>query len=88
VIAEMISDRIRMRMEKSTIARRSGASSSTISTNSPPMGAGPITRITSVSPQTSVWKASVIARCQGMLRMSISCATGRRTTSDAASRRR
>jgi hypothetical protein len=72
VIAEMISDRIRMRMEKSTIALRSGASSSTISTKSPPMGAGPTTRITSASVQMSVSKASMMARCHGMSRMSIS----------------
>jgi len=51
------------------------------------MGAGPTTRITSASTQTSVWNASMIARCQGMLRMSMSCVTGRRT-SEAASRRR
>ena len=59
-------------MEKSTIALRSGASSATISTNSPPMGAGPTTRITSVSAQKSVSKASMMAPCQDMCRTSMS----------------
>ena len=59
-------------MEKSTIALRSGASSITISTNSPPIGAGPTTRITSLSTQNSVSNASMMARCQGMSRMSMS----------------
>jgi hypothetical protein len=75
-----------MRMENSTIALRSGASSTTISTNSP-MGAGPTTRITSLSTQIRVSKASMMARCQGMSRMSTTwlIAGG---TSEAASRRR
>ena len=57
---------------ESTIALRSGASSSTISTNSPPIGAGPTTRITSLSAQNSVSNASMMARCHDMSRMSMS----------------
>ena len=76
-----------MRMEKSTIALRSGASSITISTNSPPMGAGPTTRITSLSVQNSVSNASMMARCQGMSRMSMSWSIAG-GISEAASRRR
>ena len=76
-----------MRMEKFTIALRSGASSSTISTNSPPMGAGPTTRITSASVQTSVSKASTMARCHDISRISISWLTAGGMFS-AASRRR
>jgi hypothetical protein len=83
----MISDRIKMRMEKFTIAVRSGASSSTISTNSPPMGAGPTTRMTSASAHTRVAKASTMARCHDMSRMSISWVTAG-GLSVAASRRR
>ena len=45
----MISDSSRMLPEKRSIASRSGPSSITISTKSPPLGAGPTTRITSSS---------------------------------------
>ena len=76
-----------MRPEKSSIALRSGASSSTISTNSPPIGAGPTTRITSASLEKSVSKASMMARCHNMWRMSISCLTAGGML-PAASRRR
>ncbi len=72
MIPEMISERNRMRTEKSTIARRSGFSSITISTNSPPIGAGPTTRITSFSWLSNVANASMMARCHGMSRMSMS----------------
>ena len=86
-MAEMISDRIKMRTENCTIALRSGASSSTISTNSPPMGAGPTTRMTSASAHRNVSKASMMARCHDMSRMSMSwlIAGG---MSETASRRR
>ena len=51
------------------------------------MGAGPTTRMTSLSTQISVSNASMMARCHGMSRMSMSwlMAGG---ISEAASRRR
>ena len=73
-------------MENSTIALRSGASSSTISTNSP-IGAGPTTRITSLSTQIRVSNASKMARCHGMSRMSMSWLIVGGISEDASRRR-
>ena len=54
-----------MLVEKRSIAWRSGASSITISRKSPPIGAGPTTRMTSLSLHNSVSNASTMARCHG-----------------------
>ena len=69
---EMTSDSSRMLNEKRSMAWRSGASSITISRKSPPIGAGPTTRITSLSLDNSVSKASKMARYHDTLRMSMS----------------
>ena len=69
---EISSDSSRMLTEKPSMALRNGTSSTMISMNSPPIGAGPTTRITSLSVDNSVSKASMVARDQEMLRMSIS----------------
>ena len=54
------------------MAWRSGASSSTISRKSPPIGAGPTTRMTSLSLDSSVSNASTMARNHDTSRMSMS----------------
>ena len=87
MIPEISSDSNRMFQEKISIFSRSGFSSSTISTNSPPIGAGPTTRMTSASLQSSVSKASMMARYQRTSRMSM-CWSTAGGVSVAASRRR
>ena len=72
---EMTSDSSMMLIENRRMAWRSGASSSTISRKSPPIGAGPTTRMTSWSLDSSVSNASTMARNHDTLRMSMSWST-------------
>ena len=86
---EMISDSSRMLTEKRSIAWRSGASSSTISTKSPPIGAGPTTRMHVVvaAHEERLERVDDGAVPDDTSRMSMSCCTigG---ISETASRRR
>ena len=69
---ETKSDNSRIVTEYRSIALRNSTSSMTISTNSPPAGAGPITRSVTVPLSNNVPNASKISRNSDMLRMSMS----------------
>ena len=70
----MISDSSSTLTEKRSIAWRSGPISMTISTKSPPIGAGPTARSTSVSLlRNMVSNAPMMASSADTLRMSTSC---------------
>ena len=70
----MISDSSSTLTEKRSIAFRSGPISSTISTKSPPIGAGPTARSTSLSRLMKiVSNAPMIAAQDDTSRMSTSC---------------
>src|SRR5674476_102569 len=79
VTPEITSDSSRMFTENVNIALRIGASSRMISRKSPPIGAGPTTRITSPGWQnSSVSKASMVARHHRRLRYGAVLPAGRR----------
>src|SRR5262249_45905911 len=83
---EMMSESTRMLREKRHIACCSGASSITTSMNSPPIGAGPTTRIRSWLPERRVSRAAMMARQAATSRMSYSCVTGGRFSELASMR--
>src|ERR1700682_2308306 len=83
----MTTDRSRMLPENRSMAARSGCSSSTISTKSPPIGAGPTTRMRSFSRHSRVLNASTMAGKAAMARMSKSWSTGGSLSEPASSRR-
>jgi len=88
VMQEIASESIRMFTEKVHIALHKGASSRMISRKSPPIGAAPITRITSPGLHVrSVSYASTMECHHEIWRMSMSCAIAEGIL-DAASRRR